>query len=301
MLNKKIIFVFLLLVFLFSCTKKEIIEEKKEKEPNRSEKPETGLKPDVPVLLQYSFEKIPDTKVYEYNASIDIDIKIIPDQKENEKYLELKSDIILSGTLIKTGIGENGKALFDFKINKLDINIPGPGVAIDYKSENNEKYLNPQIKQLDDLVAKNIPISITKYGKVNIDTDKFLTSHNNLSSISKESIEKIRVIIGYFFLQLPEKEIKIGSPFKSELPFKGEYKIDSLTKDSDYILIIPEIMKNPNKNLISSFLKGWIFVENTGMLKRNYLQLTEKKYMVYNEIKSLVEKRILIDFEMTKK
>ena len=301
MLIKKIILLFLLLVFLFSCAKKEIIEEKHEKGPNRSEKPETGLKPDVPVLLQYSFEKIPDTKIYEYNGSIEIDIKIIPDQKENEKYLELSSDIILSGTLKKTGLGENGKALFDFRINKLDINIPGPGVAIDYKSENNEKYLNPQIKQLDNLVGKNIPISITKYGIVNIDTDKFLTSHNNLSGISKESIEKLRVIIGYLFLQFPEKEIKIGIPFKSELPFKGEYKIDSLTKDSDSILIIPEITKKLDKNLISSFLKGWVFIENTGMLKRNYLQLTEKKYMVYNEIKSMVEKRILIDFEIIKK
>jgi len=40
MLIKKIILISLLLVFVFSCAKKEIIEEKHEKGPNRSEKPE---------------------------------------------------------------------------------------------------------------------------------------------------------------------------------------------------------------------------------------------------------------------
>ncbi len=302
-LNKKMLLMvsIVLVVFLFSCSNK-VKNEQLETVLKRSDKPETGLKPVEPVLIKYSFDNIPDGKLFEFDGNIEIEIKIMPDTKDQKKFITIPTDFNFSGSLSKTGKDAEG-TLFNFKIAKLSINTPGPGVNVDYNSGNNEKHLNPQIKILDSIIGKEIPIKTSDFGLIGIDFDLFFKENESLKSIlTDEYLEKIRIIIGYFFLNYPESAKKIGQSFSSQFPFEGEYAIDSLTKNKLNTLIIPKNPKSPDKKVLSSSLKGWIFINNnTGILNRSFLQFTEKKYMKYNDLKTLIEKNILIDLKVIEK
>ncbi len=302
MMKRLCLFVILLFVaLLFSCS--DSLKEDKDKEiKERSKKPYTDIKLDTPILLEYSFQKVPDNKSIILNGEIDIELKIIPDVKDEDKFFVFTADFDFKATMIKIKTGENNNALFSFKIDELSIDIPN--LRVDYQSKYVDKYLNPQIKKINLLVKKVIPVQVSEFGVIRIDTAGFFEKHANLKQkITDEHLEKIRLIIGYFFLKYPKKPKKAEESFYSATPFPANYMIDSLTKDKTGILIIPKgVTKNIDKDTIASFIKGWIMIDkSTGFLKKNFLQFVKKKYMKSNKLKFLVEEKIIIDLSISDK
>jgi len=302
MMKRLWLFVILLFVALFfSCS--ESVKEDKDKEiKERSKKPYTEIKPNTPVLLEYSFQKIPDNKSIIFNGEIDIELKIIPNVKEVDSFFVFTADFDFKATMVKIKTGENNDTLFSFKIDELSINIPD--LRVDYKSKYVDEYLNFQIKKINLLVKKVIPVQISEFGVIRIDTAGFFGKYANLKQkITDEHLEKVRLIIGYFFLKYPKEPKKTGESFYSATPFAANYMIDSLTKNKVSVLIVPNgVNKNIDKDTIASFIKGWIMVDkSTGFLKKSFLQFVEKKYMKLDKLKSLVEKKIIIDLSITDK
>jgi hypothetical protein len=302
MMKRLSLFVILLFVaLLFSCS--ESVKEDKVKEiKERNKKPHTEIKPDTPILLKYFFEKIPDNKSIILNGEIDIELKIVPNAKDVDKFFVFTADFDFKATMVKIKTGENNDTLFSFKIDELSIDIPD--LRVNYQSKYVDKYLNFQIKKINLLVKKVIPVQISEFGVIRIYTPGFFEKYSNLKQkITNEHLEKIRLIISYFFLKYPKEPKKIEEYFYSATPFKANYMIDSLTKNKTSILIIPNgVNKNTDKDTIASFIKGWIMIDkSTGFLKKNFLQLVEKKYIKLNKLKSLVEKKIIINLSITNK
>ena len=296
---KKVILLFVIMMFFLSCAEKENNKKSVDIEKKRDEKPEAGFKPDKPVLLEYSFDKITDGKVFNLSGNIEIKTKIIPDPKEEKQYIELHSNISFNGKLVKTGFNKENNYLFDFKINELKINSPGSGVAFDYNSKIDQKFLNPQIKKFDQFVGIDIPLKISKSGNIVVDIEKFFLKHEALrEKLNNEDLEKIKTIVSYYFLNYPERSIQVDETFTSNSPFNGEYLIDSLTEDNKYTLIIPKKIKMSEK-VISSSLKGWMFIDNsTGLLKKSLLKHTEKKNISHNDIKLLININMKINLKI---
>jgi hypothetical protein len=290
-------------MFLFSSCSGNKETEKKEQNVKETHlmKPKRGLRLNKPVLLRYSLEDLKINDGYLLSGKIGISLKLFPDIKREEEYIKISAEVKIKADLIKTS--STDKFAFDFIINEMIIDIPGPGVNVNYNSNNVNKYLNPQIEKLNVFINKKIPVRISETGIVYIDRDTIFKRYNELKdNLSDETFDKIRDIIGYFFIIYPVEEKKSDDDFQSIKPFNGIYGIDSKMKNGNTILILAkEPIKKDNES-INSFLKGWFLVDtHTGMLKDGFMKFEEKKYVADNVIKIIIIKEITIELNVNKK
>ncbi len=272
-----------------------------EKNKNRGKIPEAGLIADKLDTLKYRLTDIPENQEFLLKGVIETKVKMIPNPDEAELTLSVPAEIELSAKLKK--IGNSGKMTnFHWTLKNLAIYSPGPGVRLDYLSDKSGPHLRPQLKQLSSLLNKQIPIQVSEMGRVSlVDSARFPESESVSKQENDDLRNKLLRLIGYFFPEYPDKTPGYGDTYSSMTPFHGSYRLDSMTRDRKQLLIIPHILKIKDKQLVRSFLKGWLLVDyESGMMTKSFVEKTEKRQMIYKGIQSLFEIRVLLELNISR-